>query len=336
MGENFITAPSVYFPRWLKLVCFLLATAVFVLSGLKYLYHRDGTQSGTSDVDPQSPPYPLDLNTIWPTLSIRIDAIARVENSSIIAEWAYVNNNNDLFSSFTWGFSQPNLVSTSKIVDANGAEYPVARNRAGTLLCADTTRPEKPGWSKEIFGGRDLPVWARFEVPEDAPLPLQLHLQGLNIDGRQEIEIKLLNNKSQSNRAYRPRATNWPDIFIQLEGCEWHGSDEVVVKWNYVNQNKDRRFIWGLNQPNFVSQTQLYDHSTGTYHDVAEIPEKNRGQRLCSSTNLEDGSGWSHSIPANSALSAYATFRGVRSRNIQILFHSAMPLFYKTRTREKL
>jgi len=132
----------------------------------------------------------------------------------------------------------------------------------------------------------------------------------------------------QYARIFKPRKTNWPEIYIQLDFIERKG-DTIKIYWKYLNKTKNERFIWGLNQPNFVSHTQIFDYDTGKYHNVSRIFKGGAVQYLCSSTNKDDNSGWSKAIPAGGELNAEATFKNVKGKNIQILYHSAMPLFYK-------
>ena len=320
---------SVRLPIWLKLTCIVVAAALLFFLVSHYIKKDfDSAALENNVVKLPSTTYPIDLSTEWQEITIRIDCVVRVDENAVVAEWAYCNNSINLSDSFSWGFSQPNYVALSKIIDSNGRQYSVEVNEFGDPICASTNNHDESGWSKEIFGGRDLPVWAKFEVPEDAVEPLRLSLHGLNDVGRSDVGIKLLTIDEQFKRAYTPRATNWPNIFIQLTQVSRLDEDSIAVKWQYINKSKENRFLWGLNQPNYVARTQVYDYSTGKYYNVAREKQNDETSYLCTTTNKEDGSGWSRSIDAGGTLDAGATFKGVKGENIQILFHSAVPLFY--------
>ena len=320
---------AVRLPLWLKLSCVIVAaTLLFFL--VKHYLEKDNKKSMIHEnTVAVSPDYPIELATEWEEVALRIDSIVRIDDQTIVAEWAYCNNSQSVSESFSWGFSQPNYVELTKIIDADGHEYPVVTNKNGDPICASTNTYENSDWSKEIFGGRDLPVWAKFTVPVDVPKPLRISFYGLNNNGSDNVEVNVLGIDEQYERAFLPRATNWPDIFIQLVDINRQDAENTIeVKWKYLNKNKNNRFLWGLDQPNYVAYTQIYDYSTGKYHNVARKKVNGVKTPVCTNTNKDINSGWSHSIEPDGELEASALFKGIEGKNIQILFHSAMPLFY--------
>ncbi len=317
-----------HLPLWLKVVCLVGALTIVSLLIVKYARKYQERPATTSENLNQMPKYPDNLTTVWPNISIRIDSVARISSTTIIAEWNYVNNTTDFTKAFSWGDSEPNYIAMSKLIDGQLREYPVARSPSGSALCADTNRNDGSAKSKEIYGGRFLPAWAKFDVPEDAKPPFKLWLHGMTHEGKNATEIPILTIENQLARAYIPRSTFWPDIYIKLEGVERSADNALKIYWKYVNTNSKSDFTWGVNQPNFVSATQVYDYSNGTLHNVYGERQGNRLLLSCTSTNKEDGSGLSKTIPAGGELKAQAIFRPVEGRNIQIIFHGSMPLFY--------
>jgi hypothetical protein len=317
-----------HIPLWLKIACLIGAMTIVSMLIVKYARKYQDRPTAASENQQLLPKYPDNLTTVWPDITIRIDSIARISTSTVIAEWNYVNNNTDFTKAFSWGSGEPNYVALSKLIDGNSQEYPVATGPQGTPLCADTNRFNDPAVSKEIFGGRFLPVWAKFDVPEGVKPPFKLRLHGLTHDGKDAAEVPILTIEDQFARAYLPRQTSWPDIYIKLEGVERSENNALKIYWKYLNTNTKSAFSWGVNQPNFVAATQVYDYTTGVYHNVYSERQGNRLLQSCSSTNKEDGSGLANTIPAGGELKAQAVFQPVEGSNIQIIFHGAMPLFY--------
>ena len=321
-------AESARLPIWLKLSCITLAIALLFLLVNRYVNKDRHGERDADDPKNSTITYPITVNTEWKDIEVRIDSVVRIDEKTIVAEWAYYNRSDNLSEAFSWGFSQPNFVALSKLIDADRREYAVMINDSREPICASTNRHDNSGWSKQVYGGRDLPVWAKFEVPQSVSEPLLLYLHGMNHNGLSELEIRLLTIDNQYERAYMPRATNWPDILIQLVGVTRRDDDTLEIKWKYINDNKRNRFFWGVNQPNYVAYTQIYDYTTGKLHNVAEQRQSGENKLLCSSTNKDNDSGWSRSIEPGESLEASAVFKGVKGQNIQVLFHSAMPLFY--------
>ncbi len=329
MSENPVeTNSSIRMPMWLRLSCVVFAVLIITFLLIK----REENNATPIDLDNQkevvAKTFPKNLSTIWTDIKINIESVAQINNKTIIAEWSYINTNEDIAQSFSWGFAQPNYVTKSTLIDTASNEYRIYMNSSGLPACSSTNKESDENWSKEIFGGRDFPAWAQFKVPEKLQKPIRIKLYGLNQNGNHSVEVPVLSTHEQVERMYQAKETNWPDIYLELEGIEKHDDNTLEVTWNYINKNKEERFIWGLNQPNYIAQTQLYDFKTGKYHNVHRNFENGKVKFLCNSTNKDDNSGWSKAIPPNGKIDAKAIFKGVDGKNIQILFHSAMPLFY--------
>ena len=314
----------------LAAVVLALLLLFFVIKGFQKFFSMNGdVEEGNFEVSETESLNYVSAATIWPNIIIRVDSVARINDHNVIVEWAYVNEEEDFTTSFNWGFSQPNYVALSKLASiTDDTQFPVSRDREGIPICANTNLYDKPEWSKEIFGGRDLPVWAQFDVPNDASGPLYLYLHGLNSDGNEFVKVDVTDLKGQHERAFLPRPTNWPDIYIQLVSIEHLENGTFHLRWKYINQNKSSRFIWGLNQPNIIASTQVFDYSNGEYHEVEKTDYNGTVKYECSSINLDDGSSWSRAIEPGGELEAFAKFKNVKGRNVQVLFHSSMPLFY--------
>ncbi len=329
MSKNPVdTNSSIKMPMWLRLSCVVFAVLIITFLLIK----REENNAASEDSDDKKPvvvkTFPKNLSTIWTDIKISIESVARINSKTMIVEWSYMNTNEDMTQSFSWGFAQPNYVAKSTIIDATGNEYKIYVNLSGLPSCSTTNRESDENWSKEIFGGRDISAWAQFKVPENLLKPIRIKLYGLNEDGKHSVEVPVLSTHEQTKRMYQEKETNWPDIYLELDGIEKRDDSTLEVSWNYINKNAEERFIWGLNQPNYITQTQVYDFKTGKYHNVHRTFEDGKVKFLCSSTNKDDNSGWSKAIPPNGKIHANAIFKGIDGRNIQILFHSAMPLFY--------
>ncbi len=329
MSENPAeTDSSIKMPIWLRLSC--LVFAILIITFL--LIKREENHAASSDPDPEKQKiiksFPKNLSTIWTDIKIDIESVAQISSQMIIAEWNYINTNEDMSQSFSWGFAQPNFVAESTLIDATGREFKVHINTSKLPACSSTNKESDENWSKELFGGRDLPAWAQFKIPENLQKPIQIKLYGVNENGIHTVNVPVLSIREQIKRMYQEKETNWPDIYLELKDIKKRDNNTFEVSWYYVNRNPDERFIWGLNQPNYVARTQLYDFKTGKYHNVHRVFENGKVRFLCSSTNKDDNPGWSKAIPPNGKIEANAIFKGVPGKNIQILFHSAMPLFY--------
>jgi hypothetical protein len=308
-------------PRWLKLSGALAGTLLLVL--LIYVGcgrrrtdgHGEPSPDGLAALAPVS--YPEALPTVWPEITVRIDGVARIDNNAVLAEWAYVNHAAEAAAPFAWGKGQPNFVALSRMVDANGISHAVAVAETGRLLCADTNHLDPAAGSREIHGGRDFPVWAEFDVPVEAKQPYRLALHGVGADS-DGIPVPVLSLSEHIARAFVPRSTSWPDLWLRLVGVERRGS-RVRVKWQYLNRHPSQAFSWGEQQPNFAALTQVYDFKTGETFNA--IPG------ACSTTNGADGTGWSKVISPGGALDAFAEFDGIPGNQLQILFHSTVPMF---------
>lgn len=300
-----------------------------MIIGLVYLsgHLSRGNQTPPPDnaaaIEPFS--YPPPLSSIWPGITVRVDSLVRVNSTVLTAEWTYLNGMPETSPPFSWGREQPNFVALSQIIDADGRAYPVAMAGDGRLVCADTNQADNPEQSRKIYGGRGLPAWAEFHVPKSAKQPYRLSLYGIKYKNQNSIPVPLLSMAEQIARAAIPRQSSWPDIWLRFTGVERLPGNRLRVHWQYLNRNKTEAFSWGYNQPNFVAHTQLYDYADSRLHSVASRPN------ACSSTNKDDQSGWSRTIPPGGAMDAFAEFDQVTGDRIQLIFHAAAPLVIQAR-----
>lgn len=314
-------------PSWLRYAFAVVGLAI--VGSLVYTAFRRGSGEasvsgpavGTEPVSSIHAPFPDPLATLWPGILIRIDSVARLDDATMLAEWAYVNEAPAGTAPFEWGHAQPNFAALTRLLDGAGQSYAVAMTAQGTPLCADTNRADEPERSKALYGDRALPAWAQFRVPLEAPAPFRIVFHGVAESDPPGVPVRILTATEQAARAFVPKPTTWPNVFIQLTSARRTAEGRLRIAWQYLNRNPDGPFSWGADQPNFAAATQVYDFRSGRYHAVSERPG------AVSSTNQPDRPDWSREIPAGAALDAHAEFDDVPGDRIQILFHRDIPMF---------
>jgi hypothetical protein len=263
--------------------------------------------------------FPDDLPTIWPRIDLRIDSVARVSADTVVAEWAYINTASDQAEPFAWGQAQPNFAALARLRDGTGQEYPVHINAEGMSICSSTNKPDDPTSSQLIYGGRELPAWAQFNVPPGAAGPYALILHGVIAGGTDVVPVPMLTEDEQNARAFIARQTDWPNIWIRLESVKRQPDGSVAVNWSYVNRDPQSSFQWGPEEPDYVALTTLFDLNSGLYHAT------DKTRTGTSSTRVVTGG--SQVIPANGELKAKAVFSAVTGERVQVIFHSIPPFF---------